>query len=170
MKIALVGYSRSGKNTVADMLVEKLGLTKKLAFENDLLRLSKTVSRYRGHKHIILTDLRQKNEEKWARENGFTLIEVWSPIGFRIQRTDDDSFVAVTKLEENLHDIKCDYTIKNIGSLEELDMRVDGLVTLLKMLKEAKENEESTNRGNETSHQHHGKTRKGNKKYKNRRY
>lgn len=201
MKIALVGYSRSGKDTVAQMIQDEIKSCIPLAFGDSMKTLfhdlfpdipeepkprdlyenfaqsmrefdedvwvrkvEKKMSGYRKNFNFIITDVRQPNEARWARENGFTLVEVWSPLGFRIQRSEFDSeFAAVTKSEEFLHDIKCDYTIKNHGSLEELKERVNGLITVLKMIEVGKR-ETAPDRRNEKGNQHHGKQRRNKKK------
>jgi dephospho-CoA kinase len=79
---------------------------------------------------IVVTDLRQPNEEKWCRENGFTIIRVKAQSALRIARAQQagDAF----SLEDLTHSTEAhtdgfsvDYELVNDGSIDELKRQID---------------------------------------------
>ncbi|GEK57160.1 hypothetical protein CHL76_02375 [Marinococcus halophilus] len=82
-----------------------------------------------GEKDIVITDLRQPNEMKYLRENGFFIIRVGASLGTRLNRATEagDRFTKVTaehETESYLNDFDVDYSINNDGTLEELHEQV----------------------------------------------
>lgn len=74
---------------------------------------------------VLITDLRQKNEEKFLRDRGFNIIKIESSEEIRLERAkeldsdfQDDLLSHETEL--SVDDIDYDYLIKNDGTLEEL--------------------------------------------------
>lgn len=171
MKIALVGYSRSGKDTVGKMFREYIGMARQVSFGHELKarfhdafpevpaepkprelyekfgKLARDIDpdfwvkcaddyikfwEGFGYHNFTLTDLRQENEEAWARKNGFILIEVWSPLGQRKARSvGDTNFEYVNNSEKYLHRIACDYTIYNTKDLDFLKKQVQYVMELI---------------------------------------
>jgi dephospho-CoA kinase len=169
MKIGLVGYSRTGKDTVGQMIGKYLlenehGKTKRLAFGDDLKErffqafpeahngkkpregyeifgelgrsidadmwirpVEYSVNLYSGiYENFVITDIRQMNEAKWATENGFTLIKVWSPEELRKERSKGDTnWIAVNPSERKLDRIKCDHIVWNMWDLENTKEQVE---------------------------------------------
>lgn len=182
MKIALVGYARSGKDTVGEMMQDYLelnghGHTVLMGFGDALKdrfhdafpdvpedpkpregyerfgQLGRDLDNYiwikalekdmnlceLSYSNVIVTDLRQPNEEKWARENGFIFVGVWAYPNDREKRSSNDStFEIVNKSEEKLHEINLDYTIYNIDSLDFLKTQV------INVIEEVLESEKTT--------------------------
>lgn len=170
MKIALVGYARSGKDTVGKMIINYMkehghDTTRQLAFGDNLrermfeafpevrqqkkkprewfetfgelgrridtdIWVNAVDSQYKfyklvGYQNFVITDLRQPNEAEWARENGFTIIKIDSPVALRAERSKDDTgFQGVNYSERLLHEIEADYSIMNLYSEERLQERV----------------------------------------------
>jgi hypothetical protein len=188
IRIALMGYARSGKDTVAEFITDYLepkghGYTRRMAF-GDVLKarfhdafpeipedpkpregyekfgqlgrdlkptmwidsLAVELAGWTGlYKNFVISDLRQPNEAQWCRENGFIIIQVWSPDKMREVRSGNDTtFNSVNTSEKNLHLIDSDYTIYNITNLEDLEEQVEEVL-------EAIIHEKSINRGNEKS-------------------
>jgi dephospho-CoA kinase len=85
---------------------------------------------------IIITDVRQPNEAKWCKENGFTLIYVNASDYVRRERANNETtFLPVLPSESEMWTIDSDYTIDNSGTREELEAQV---ATLLQKLGETK--------------------------------
>lgn len=173
MRIALMGYARSGKDTIAKIMEKHLnGTTVDLAF-GDALKfhyhelftvhdgikardgyekfgqamrdidpnvwvnaLEKEYNTVvdRGFNNIIITDLRQPNEYKWCKENGFTVVKVDAPATIRkVRAMNDSSFNAVNYSEMFIKDLKADYEILNdVNDLKVLENKV---ITVLGGLK-----------------------------------
>jgi len=173
MKIAISGYSRSGKDTVCELIkkhtpfyVNQMGFGD--AMKNELYRMFPTLSHEPKPRkemeifaqsmreiqpdiwveklenrieycerslqlyHFIINDLRQPNEYEWLKQNGFTIINVVSPINQRAERSvNDNEFQAVTESEKNLHLVPFDYQVMNKGTIKELE---DQIVEILKRL------------------------------------
>lgn len=169
MRIGLVGYARTGKDTVCQMIQEYLflnghGKTKQLAFGDELKdRFFKAFPEAFGGKkprewyedfgelgrgidvnmwikpvehkidffsdiyeNFVITDIRQKNEANWAKDNDFILINVWSPAKLRQERSKDDSeWQPVNRSERFLHEIDFDYEIMNGTDFEDLKKQVE---------------------------------------------
>lgn len=169
MKIGLVGYARTGKDTVYMMISEYLktnghGDTKRLAFGDELKerffqafpeahngkkpRNSYEIFGELGRKinpeiwiraveyqmnlysywceNFVITDVRQPNEAKWAKDNGFILIKVWSPEEKRRERSKDDSnWISVNPSERHLDSIKCEHVVWNMWDLENTKEQIE---------------------------------------------
>lgn len=87
---------------------------------------------------IVVTDARQPNEVNWLRDNGFVIVKVEADEDTRIERIKAqgesvDEEALRHKTEQYVDDIEADYTIPNLGTLDELygrvDMLLDELVT-----------------------------------------
>lgn len=172
MKIALVGYARTGKDTVCQMIQDYLqanghGNTKRLAFADEMKNrlyeafpelylgkkpreiyetfgelgrsidsemwirpVSYELKLYNGiYENFVITDVRQPNEAKWARENGFTFIKVWCPPNTRKERAKGDyTWKAVNPSEDELHIIQTDYIIFNMFDFENLKDQVKFII------------------------------------------
>lgn len=167
MKIALMGYARSGKDTVAEMIKEQCRPMGTLAFGNQLKvefhnmfphiprdpkprdgyekfgqtmreiypnvwidRLEKSFHILQGSDiGVIITDLRQVNEAKWCKENGFAIVWVSSHPTIRSERSVDDAqYHDVNTSEEELWMIDYDYLIFNNGTKEQLAENVKSFI------------------------------------------
>lgn len=175
MKIALTGKMRSGKDTVADMFIEKgfkpyklsMGITEvintffsdnvkdgnkmrnyyttigqSLRELDDLVWVKHTWSKIQKEpfhyicKDVIITDIRQKNEEEFLRDKGFIIIKVEAATHIRKERAmladsdfnekemDHETEISVDTIEE-------DFCIVNEGTLMELNDKVNNLITLI---------------------------------------
>jgi dephospho-CoA kinase len=187
MKIALVGYARSGKDTVAELIKSELKSCKIVSLGDEMKKefhklfpsipkdpkprdhyetfgqsmreidpdvwINKVkLPNERGFKNVVITDVRQLNEAEWVKDNDFYLVEVWSPLGFRVQRSEYDSeFTAVNSSEAHLHEIKCHYKLDNAGSIEDLKEKVHHMLTYFKTIEEVKNREAIASRGDEKS-------------------
>lgn len=172
MKIGIVGYSRTGKDTVALMIRDYFysyghGKTKQLAFGDELKRrffqafpeakhgnkpreayenfgelgrgidkdfwikpVEQELNWYYGiYENFVISDIRQPNEAKWALENGFILIKVWSPEEIRRERSKGDSnWTAVNPSEKHLESIKCSHVVWNMYDLENTKEQVEFII------------------------------------------
>lgn len=86
---------------------------------------------------IVVTDLRQPNEEKWCRENGFTIIRVKAQSALRIARAqqagDDFSLEDLTHDTESHTDgFAVDFEVVNDGSVDELKRQIDAIMEAIK--------------------------------------
>jgi hypothetical protein len=92
--------------------------------------LSLEMSGWKGlYQNFIITDLRQPNEERWAKENNFILIDVWSNLEDRRKRSQNDSnFTPINKSELKLHEIECSYRINNTDGLDYLQEQVETIM------------------------------------------
>jgi dephospho-CoA kinase len=168
IKIALKGYARSGKDTVAEIIQDYLetnghGYTRKLAFGDELRarfhdafpEIAENPKPREGYEqfgklgreldqniwvkavavemssweelfqNFVISDLRQVNEADWCRENGFVIVEVWSPESLRKYRSGQDTkFIPVNESEERLHEIETDYKIFNLYDFDSLEEQV----------------------------------------------
>lgn len=162
---------RSGKDTVADMFIDKgfypyklsMGITEIINqyFSDSVVKGSKLRTHYTtigqslrglddlvwlkhtwsviqkestmiGRKNVIITDIRQKNEEEFLRKRGFTIIGVEAADHLRIERARlADSDFNISELyhetEQSVDSIKADYWIQNEGTLQELQSKVEDL-------------------------------------------
>lgn len=171
MKIALVGYARSGKDTVGWMMKKHLEHAKLVSFGSELRdrfhtafpevpkepkprdlyekfgKLGRAIDpdlwidytensirlwEFFGYTDFILTDLRQKNEEEWARKNGFILVEVFATDEDRKFRSlNDAEFQLVNNSEKYLDRIKCDHLIFNVGDRDHLKEQVLSVINAI---------------------------------------
>lgn len=173
MKIALMGYARSGKDTVAQMIRGELNKVWTAAFGDELkvqfhktfsdipadpkprdgyekfgqvLReidpdiwikpvhgLMKFIEANWADRHIVVTDLRQPNEAKWAKENGFTIVYVHASDEIRMGRAAGDAqWHSINSSEAEIWMIDYDYCIYNEDNervlLEQVKRMIQGLV------------------------------------------
>ncbi|QIA28709.1 dNMP kinase [Phage f2b1] len=84
----------------------------------------------------LITDLRQPNEFKKLKEEGYTIIRLQAPVELRIDRArakGDDStpenFKAETEIYTDTFDV--DYNIVNDGSLNTLYEQLDNIMSVL---------------------------------------
>lgn len=164
MKIALMAYARSGKDSVYEIIRDyseatSRGIVARLAFGDALRKyaheitdvptepkprwlyekfgkfmrmidkdvwvkqLDKTYKQAMqlGLENFVITDLRQPNEYKWAKENGFNIVFIECDESIRKERSQSDSnWVAVNPSETEIANLASDYVIKNNGSLDAL--------------------------------------------------
>ena len=167
MKIALVGYARSGKDTVGNMLRAfhdsyvirgAFGDQMKLSFHETFQHvpmlpkprkeyeqyaqsmrdidedvwvkaMDREFNRFSKDANWVITDLRQQNEERWCRENGFTIVRVDTPtVVRRLRSVGDSSFEAINNSERQIHAIRHDYIIYNNVTHEQLEKQVKQLL------------------------------------------
>jgi dephospho-CoA kinase len=86
--------------------------------------------------HVVISDLRQPNEYAALQKEGFVIIRVTAPEDTRIQRmlAAGDAFNPtdlVHETESHVDSFAVDYEITNGGTLEELFMQVDRLMSEL---------------------------------------
>src|SRR5690625_2643738 len=95
---------------------------------------------FRGVDGIVIDDLRQPNEEIWARDNGFTIIRVNANEDTRLERARalGDSFeIEDLRHETELHidDIEADFDIWNDGDsaedVEDLKREIDDIMSTI---------------------------------------
>lgn len=168
MKIALMGYARSGKDTVANMIKEELGKVWTVAFGDELkVQFHKTFdipadpkprdgyekfgqalreidpaiwikpvqglvkfieANWRG-RHIVITDLRQVNEAKWVKENGFTIVYIHADPHVRQARAvGDKEWHSINSSEAEIWMIDYDYCIWNEADENNLRIQVKNLI------------------------------------------
>lgn len=89
-----------------------------------------------NYKNVIITDLRQKNEEEFLRDKGFIIVKVEAADFLRVERakkSDQDFDVSQMyhETELSVDEIEADYTIGNEGTLEELTDKVNDLIVEL---------------------------------------
>lgn len=82
-----------------------------------------------GRVNMIVTDLRQPNEEKWLRDNGFTIIKVETDKEIRIERIKAEGDISDLldmehETEINIRNLGYDYLLKNNGTITELENQV----------------------------------------------
>ena len=98
-------------------------------------RTIEALSNMRSVKGIVIDDLRQPNEEIWARDNGFTIIRVNANEDTRLRRAralGDDFKPEDLRHETELHidDIEADFDIWNDGEDSEvLHRKIDEIMT-----------------------------------------
>ena len=85
-------------------------------------------SNWRDCKGVVIDDLRQENEAKWAKENGFTIIRVNADESDRLARIEraGDDFKAEDlrhETEQYIDDIQADIDIWNGEGVSEDDLR-----------------------------------------------
>ena len=85
---------------------------------------------------IVVTDARQPNEVNWLRENGFVIVKVEADEATRIERIQAQGETVAEealrhKTELFVDEIEADYTIPNLGTLNELYTKVDELLAEL---------------------------------------
>ena len=180
MKIAVCGRMRSGKDTLANRLVEEYGF-KEFKFS---LGINEIINKYfpehafseeRPRKHqqfigqgmrqldkdvwvnytlsyveeylaehgdnadVVISDLRQENEARILRQNGFTIVNVYAFDDIRLQRIIDagDVFAEETfchETEISVDDIASDLWVENNETLDEFKCTVDNLIKSLKKI------------------------------------
>ena len=180
MKIAVCGRMRSGKDTLANRLVEEYGF-KEFKFSQGINEIinkyfpEHAFSENRPRKHqqfigqgmrqldkdvwvnytlsyveeylaehgdnadVVISDLRQENEARILRQNGFTIVNVYAFDDIRLQRIIDagDIFAEETffhETEMSVDDIACDFWVSNNDGIEEFECRIDNLIKSLKKI------------------------------------
>lgn len=88
-------------------------------------------------KDVIITDLRQKNEEEFLRHRGFIIVKVEAEDQLRIDRSfESDNDFDITQMyhetELSVDSINADYIIENNGSLEDLKRSCQSLIQTIK--------------------------------------
>ena len=86
---------------------------------------------------IVIDDLRQPNEYKWARANGFIIIRVEASETMRLERAKQagDSFSEddlAHDTEQYVDKFDVDYTIVNDGDINDLERQVDEIMSEIK--------------------------------------
>ncbi|MGE6629647.1 hypothetical protein [Bacillus sp. NPDC077027] len=83
--------------------------------------------------NMIVSDVRQPNEVKRLKEEGFIIIKVIAPYEVRVERArsagdsfNKDSFNHET--EKIVHSCEFDYVIENAGSIDELEKSITALL------------------------------------------
>lgn len=81
-----------------------------------------------GRSDFIITDVRQPNEVKWCRDNGFALVRINTPDEIRKQRIIDcgDQFESEQfyhETEQHINEYTVDYEIDGNCSKEELQQK-----------------------------------------------
>lgn len=86
--------------------------------------------------NIVVSDIRQKNEEKFFRERGFVIVKVVSSDDIRLERVREagdemtpEEFYHETEL--SVDTISADWFIRNEGTLEELEESICKLIDML---------------------------------------
>lgn len=86
--------------------------------------------------NIVVSDIRQKNEEKFFRERGFVIVKVFASDDIRWERIREagdemtpEEFYHETEL--SVDTISSDWFIRNEGTLEELEESVCKLIDML---------------------------------------
>ena len=101
---------------------------------NQLARTAEVYANMRSTIGLVIDDLRQPNEEIWARDNGFTIIRVNANEDTRLERARalGDAFeIEDLRHETELHidDIEADYDIWNDGEdTEELKRKIGDII------------------------------------------
>lgn len=189
IKIGLFGKARSGKDTVAEILKKKYGMTQfafgdklKEHFHRDYPHIPREPKPVRGYQlygqlkrytegenvwidickktieeteyivkqyesmfsdvyevpliNPLITDIRQKNEEAFCRDNGYILIEVKAPEEERIarmkeERDDFSTDILTFETETELGGFKADIVLENNDTLKELEEKIDNAMELL---------------------------------------
>lgn len=180
MKIAVCGRMRSGKDTIANRLVEEYGfkefkfslgineiinkyfpehafsekrprkhqqfigqgmrqLDKDVWVNYTLSYVEEYLAEHGGNADVVISDLRQENEARILRQNGFTIVNVYAFDDIRLQRIIDagDVFAEETfchETERSVDDIACDFWISNNDGIEEFECRIDNLIKSLKKI------------------------------------
>ena len=116
-------FGKAMRDIDPDVWVKQLEKTYQLALQE-------------GITSFVITDLRQPNEYKWAKENGFTIVFVECDESIRKERSQGDTnWVAINPSETDMADQIPDFVIWNEGSLDEL------IFTTKFLLKEVGSNE-----------------------------
>jgi dephospho-CoA kinase len=170
LKVALIGKMRSGKDTLADYVIEEYGFTqfafgdgireicrilfpeqmkegnkprsllqgvgqKMRQIDNDVW-VNKCFNEIEAEKGIlnpIITDLRQPNEYKRCKDEGYIMIRVYCDDEIRIKRIleKNDKFdLKDLQHETELHidTFEYDYIINNNGNLEDSYKQFDEII------------------------------------------
>lgn len=95
-------------------------------------RLDKKLKALSTERSVIVTDVRQENEVKYLKEQGFTLIKVIADDSVRIQRIEAEGDVFNPSMfehetEQGILQYDCDFLINNSGSFTELQEQVDSI-------------------------------------------
>lgn len=168
LKIALMGYARSGKDTVFSLIQKhstkyawRLAFGDQLRFhvhrlcpdlptdpkpreayeifgkamrdidqdfwvkELDYVYKNMSNDLHIRDLNVVITDLRQPNELKWCRENGFKIVYVHAhPIARQKRSVTDSKWAEINESEKYIRDMHRDCSIANNGSLESLEKQV----------------------------------------------
>ena len=182
MRIAICGKMRSGKDTLADRLVEEYGfkefklsqgineiiwhffpkhaflekrprqhqqfigqgmrqLDENVWIDYTLSYVEEYLAENGDDADVVISDLRQENEARILKENGFTIVNVYAFDDIRLQRIIDagDVFAEETfchETEISVDDIACDFWIGNNDGIEDFKVKTDNLIKLLKTVDE----------------------------------
>ena len=90
--------------------------------------LDRFMRRWQKDADFVLTDLRQQSEERWCRDNGFTIVRVVASDINRRLRSVGEHFEVVNSSERQIHAIEHDYIIYNNTGLEDLEKQVKQLL------------------------------------------
>lgn len=81
------------------------------------------------HKNVVISDVRQKNEEEFLRSQGFTIVGIESYAKARYDRAMFDKDFKKSDLthetENSVDDIVADYWVQNDGTIKQLYDRID---------------------------------------------
>src|SRR5690606_14194732 len=85
---------------------------------------------------IVLSDLRQPNEFEWCKRNGFVIVRVTAPLETRVRRAEiaGDAFDMASldhDTESHSDGFEVDYEIINDGTYEDLERKVDEIISKL---------------------------------------
>lgn len=81
-----------------------------------------------GIDHFVVTDVRQPNEIEWLQSEGFVFVRVVSEKQLERSQKLGEQLDLKNKLDNALNDFEC-LTIENNGTLDELYLTVDELMT-----------------------------------------
>lgn len=95
-------------------------------------RLDSRLKALSSEHSIIVTDVRQGNEVRYLKEQGFTLIKVIADDSIRIQRIEAEGDVFSPSMfehetEQGILHHDCDFLINNSGSFTELQEQIDSI-------------------------------------------
>lgn len=82
-----------------------------------------------GFNNFVITDLRQPNEYKWCKDNGFTIVYVDASEEVRKERSKGDTnWVAMNPSETEIENLEWKISIVNNGKKENLEKIVKELM------------------------------------------
>lgn len=83
-------------------------------------------------KNVVISDVRQKNEEEFLRSQGFVIVGVESPMTMRYERAMEDGDFKESDMnhetELSVQTISCDYYIQNEGTVMDLYDKTEALL------------------------------------------
>ena len=99
-------------------------------------RLDKRLQSMSAEHSVIVTDVRQENEVKYLKEQGFTIVKVVAEDSVRIQRIEAEGDVFSPAMfehetEQGILKYDCDFLINNSGTYPELQEQVDNIWTVI---------------------------------------